>query len=376
MDKATRAQVKRHNRRIVMRALFEELADNRAALAVETGLTKPTIGTIIGELIDNGYVREDGFGTSGSSGGKRPTILRFLPDARRVIGVSIQAEEIIAGLAMLDGTSTAHHHSEILPGCDLLKLLDATINALLVQSDAPVMAIAIGIPGLVDDEGLVLQSSMEELNNVALASTIQERFAIPCYVSNNTALITRMQVKESQKNGKYTPLVTVSVGDVIEIGSSYGGNIYQHGGDIRQFPIPDSESRFEVMQWQQVKQRMATIAEQNPDSVLNSRRLSYLLLRRAIFLEETEALELHDNLATLLSHIYIWVIALMRPSEIVLTGAMSLLGQSLLDAISAILREQLPGQTVSRVRLTVAQSEYLSMQGAVVFALQEELGIV
>lgn len=376
MDKATRAQVKQHNRRLVMRALFEELADNRAALAVETGLTKPTIGTIIGELIDSGYVIEDGFGTSSSSGGKRPTILRFLSDVRRVIGISIRAEEIIAGIATLDGIITAHHYNVLLSDDDPLEILKYTINALLTQSDAPVIAIAIGIPGQVDEAGIVMQSPIKGLDQIALAEHFRETFDIPCYVNNNTALITRMQVKESQQNGSIESLVTVSIGDVIEIGSTFGGNVYQHAGDIARFSVPNADYRFGILQWQQVKQRMATIASNNPDSVLNSRKLSYLLLRRAIHLNEKEAIDLHNELALLLSHIYRWIIGLMRPSDIVLTGSISLLGDSLLESIATNLGEDVSAQDLSKVRLTLAQSEYLSMQGAVIFALQEELGIV
>jgi len=374
MDKATRAQVKRHNRRLVMRALFEEQADNRAALAIETGLTKPTIGTIINELIHSGYVVEDGFGNSTRGGGKRPTIIRFLPVARQVIGVSIHTEEIIAGLANLDGTIIARHHTRILPDDDIVYSLQCTINALLTQNDVPVVAIGIGIPGIVDENGVVEQSPIKGLDDVPLAARVQKMFRIPCYVSNNTALVARIQVKQSLH--QTTQLVTVSVGDVIEVGSTFGGDTYQQGGDISQIPVPGTDSYIGALQWQTVKQDMASIAAKNPDSVLNSQKLSYLLLRRAVHLGEGEAKELLNHLATLLAHSYRLIIGLMRPSEIVLTGSLSLSGDVLLDMVDKKLQEQLPVQTLSRVRLTLAQSDYLSMQGAVVFALQEELGIV
>ncbi len=374
MDKATRAQVKRHNRRLVMRALFEKRADNRAALAVETGLTKPTIGTIVSELLDTGYVIEDGFGKSTRGGGKRPTIVRFLHDSRQVIGVSIHTEEIIAGLANLDGTIIARHHTAILADDDIAFALECTINALLTQNDVPVVAIGIGIPGIVDENGLVEQSPVQGLDDVPLAERIHKMFGIPCYVSNNTALVARIQVKESSSHK--AQLVTVSVGDVVEVGSTFGGDIYQHGGDISRFPVPGTDSCVEALQWQNVKREMAAIAAKNPDSILNSHKLSYLLLRRAVYLGEADASDLLNHLASLLAHTYCLIIGLMRPSEIVLTGSLSLLGHVLLDRVDAILQEQVPPQTLSHVRLTLAQSDYLSMQGAVVFALQEELGIL
>src|SRR5690606_13853540 len=95
----------------------------------------PTIGTIIGELINTGYVTEDGYGTSSSNGGKRPTIIRFIPTARQVIGVSIMGDEIIAGLSYLDGTLVARHHTLISEGDNVMMRLQHTINALLAQND-------------------------------------------------------------------------------------------------------------------------------------------------------------------------------------------------------------------------------------------------
>ena len=77
--KATREQLKRHNRQLLLRAVYYDLADNRAALAQMTGLAKPTVSDLIAELMEEGLLEEGGLGESTDIGGKRPTLIKFVP---------------------------------------------------------------------------------------------------------------------------------------------------------------------------------------------------------------------------------------------------------------------------------------------------------
>lgn len=374
MDKATRGQVKRHNRRLVMRALFEKVADNRAALAIATGLTKPTIGTITKELIKLGYVSEIGYGESTSSGGKRPTIIQFEPTARQVIAVSIQQDEIIAQLTYLDGLVLARHSLTINEGDDVEICLQYAINALIAQADVDLLCITIGLSGVIDSaKGMVIQSMSLAWTNRPLAKTIEKIYKLPCYIGNNTELATRVQVKQSTQASQH--LVTISIGDAIEIGSTFGGDIYQHSEDMGQLPILSLNTTVGALRWKNIKAQAQAIISENPDSILASQKFTYLLLRRAVNLGEAPALDLLDEMATILARVYQWVIALMRPSEIVLAGAMSELGHVLLERVETKLHENVSSNSRNDIRLTQADPNYLSLQGALLYALQEELGI-
>ena len=374
MDKATRGQVKRHNRRLVMRALVRKLADNRAALSVATQLTKPTIGTIVSELIDAGYVSEIGYGISTSSGGKRPTLIEFVPTARQVIAVSIAQDEIIAQLAYLDGTVVARHHMVFDDNDDIQQALYCTINALIAQKDAELLCIGVGLSGIVDSSsGIVVHSESLRWTGLPLAQNLTKMYDVPSYIGNNTELSTRVQVRQSTRDSDH--LVTVSIGDAIEIGSTFGGDIYQHSEDIGQLFVPKLNKSVGTLRWKTVKATAKKLIEEHPNSVLASQKFTYLLLRRAVMLGEAPALELLDEMATILAHVYRWIIGLMRPSEIVLAGSMSELGQVLLDAVEEKLHHAESNRALTYARLTLAQANYLSLEGALVYALQEELGI-
>lgn len=374
MDKATRGQVKRHNRRLVMRALVTKIADNRAALAIATGLTKPTIGTIISELIDAGYVSEIGYGESTSSGGKRPTLIEFVPTARQVIAVSIAQDEIIAQLAYLDGSVVARHSIAIHESDNTEQALYSAINALMAQKDTDLLCIGVGLSGIVDrSAGIVVHSESLRWTGLPLAQNLMKKYKVSCYIGNNTELATRVQVRQSMQKTEH--LVTVSIDDAIEIGSTFGGDIYQHGEDIGQLPVPKLNTTVGALRWKAIKLKAKKIIAKHPDSVLASQKFTYLLLRRAVNLGEAPALELLDEIATIVAHVYHWIIGLMRPSEIVLAGSMSELGQILIDAVEEKLRQEDTHRALTYARLTLAQTNYLSLEGALVYALQEELGI-
>jgi predicted NBD/HSP70 family sugar kinase len=368
LDKATRAQVKRHNRRLVLRALYHNLADSRAGLANETGLTKPTIGTIVSELMEQGYVEELGLGTSSSSGGKRPTLLRFVASARQVIGVSLNSEELIAGLAYLDGKLIARHHIDVNEGDDFQRLLQYAINALIAQCDSHLLCIGVGVQGVVNDaEGIVMNSPVLGWKKYPLAQKLRDKYKVPAFIGNNTEFTTRMY---GASNSNTQQLVTVSIGDSIEIGSTFGGGIYQHGGNVSLL------ENIASLEWRNIRARSQALIRAYPDSVLASRKFSFLLLKRGAYLKDPAALQLLEEIATILTRLYAWIITLMRPSDLVLAGAMSDVGDALLELVHGKLRKMLPEAAMQNTRLRRAESQYLSMQGALTNALAQELGVL
>ena len=150
--KATREQIRQHNRQLLLRAVYTGLADNRAALAAETGLAKPTVSDLIGELIAEGLLVESGRGESTDSGGKRPTLIKFVPNARQVIGVSLDNGRAFGVLSNLAGQVIAQHYDELdnAQGDEAAAILIDVINGLVAQLDAPLLCIGVGVPGVVD----------------------------------------------------------------------------------------------------------------------------------------------------------------------------------------------------------------------------------
>jgi DNA-binding MarR family transcriptional regulator len=63
-SKATHQQTRAYNAALVLRALYEHSPISRAEVARMSGLTRTTVGDVIGELITDGLAREMGRGPS------------------------------------------------------------------------------------------------------------------------------------------------------------------------------------------------------------------------------------------------------------------------------------------------------------------------
>lgn len=378
MQKATRKQVKRHNRQLVLRAVYEGRAASRAALAQETGLTKPTVSNIISDLLYHGFVEEIGRGQSTSIGGKRPTLLSFIPSARQVIGLLLSSTEVVGCLSNLDRAFVARHTVSITETVPLMLAVKDTINALMAQSDSSVLCISVGVPGIVDDNaGIVMSSPTLNWYDIYLADKLQYEYGVSIYVGNSTEFATRSQMICGSK-ATANNLVTLFVGETIEVGSTFGKNIYQHGGDISVLPLSGYPSGAAFLCWDNIKARVQTLLEQYPDSLLTkSVSPLFLDIRRACLLDDEAALTIQDEIASTLAQVYAWIIALMRPDEIVLAGVMGLMGQTLIDQTQIKLKAILPENTISTTRLSFAElSQHLELGGAVAYGLSRELGLV
>ena len=66
--------VKSINRNVLLRLLLDEPGQSRATLAERSGLTKSTVSLLAKELLDEGWLAEDGVAVTGSLG-RRPTPL-------------------------------------------------------------------------------------------------------------------------------------------------------------------------------------------------------------------------------------------------------------------------------------------------------------
>ena len=85
MKKATREQTRSHNKRLILRTIYQQGEISRADIARVTGLTRTTVSHIVAELIDERLVEETGHGPS--VGGKPPVLLTLPPQARLLIGI-------------------------------------------------------------------------------------------------------------------------------------------------------------------------------------------------------------------------------------------------------------------------------------------------
>jgi predicted NBD/HSP70 family sugar kinase len=385
MRKATRQDLKHHNRLTLLRAVYDGTADNRAALAQVTGLAKPTVSDLIGELIAEGLLEESGHGESTEIGGKRPRLLAFVPASRQVIGVSLDTQRVMGVLSNLDGRVIAEHYA-LLDGASgdrVVTILSEVIGGLMAQLDAPLLCIGIGVPGVVDSEGSTVEHAAHlGWRNLPLGERLSAAFDCPVYVANDTELTALAHYAfGGQDIRSVHNLMTVLVNSTVEIGVAVQGTRYHHGGDIGglRAALPTQHDRQPLethLSWQAVQQRTLTLRADYPQTMLPETGLSYLHIRRAAAHDDALALALLDEIAGVLAEVVGWGIALLQPDYVALAGGIVDLGDLLLVRLRAKTRALLPPEQVERVTFSFAEGSNLSALGAVALAIHNELDIL
>ena len=370
-QKATRSQIRDHNLKLILRAVHAGLADNRAALSTQTGLTKPAVSDLIGELMEDGYLIETGRGKSSKTGGKRPRLLEFVPSARQVIGVSV-AEDLISGLlADLNGHILAEHTLQ-LPDDTIASHDDiiGVINGLVAQLDAPLLCVGLGLPV----QQLTDQQSRDQTQQ--LIDKLAANYAVPIYVANNIELTATAQYA-FVATADVSSLVTLRINHHVEIAYVLDNANYRYGRDIGAQHLSTGNTTIEkLLGWSGVQQRAKDLTAQFPDTILPSKRIRYLDIREARSKGDTLATTIYDELATALAEVFSWVISLLRPDHLILSGGVADLGRPFLDVVIEKLNAQSVASAVQQTRITLSHDDNISARGAVAYALQQDLGLV
>jgi DNA-binding transcriptional ArsR family regulator len=182
---ATNQDARQVNRRATLRALASGEAHTRADLARVTGLARPTISSLVAELVDDGLVVEVGTGTS--AGGKPPTLLEVDHTARQVIAVDISRRPVVATLSNLAGEVAQRETAgaATTSGHELLEVVANLVQRLVDAATAPVAGIGIGTPGLVGADGVVIEAPNLDWHGVPLAKELSRRTGLPTWVDND-----------------------------------------------------------------------------------------------------------------------------------------------------------------------------------------------
>jgi len=181
------ALIKKMNTSIVLDAVLKHAPLSRAGISERTGLNKATVSSLVLDLIDAHLVYEIGPGKS--SGGRKPVMLLFNEKAGYAVGIDLGVNYIRGILTDLAGGVIADTHIELGRANQELPLeqLTGCIDGLIKQApDSPygIVGIGVGVPGIVDDQGVILFAPNMKLKQVALKGMLESRYSLSVTIDN------------------------------------------------------------------------------------------------------------------------------------------------------------------------------------------------
>jgi len=211
----------------------------RRQLAQRTGLSQPTVNSIVQELENNGVVQPGNF--AASAGGRRPQCYTIKTDHLRAATIRVLSHSLEYIVVTVDGTIILRN-SWATDDEGIMQSLKTLLSTLLKQDDN-IRIISIGVPGVVGPGGVLYAiPQIPELEDVALANELSKHFSVPIYVENDMNLVALGSVSAESGQAAQNDMVFVHIGEGVGAGIVMGGQIIRgfssFAGEIAFMPYP------------------------------------------------------------------------------------------------------------------------------------------
>jgi predicted NBD/HSP70 family sugar kinase len=224
--------VREHNLGLVLRRVADNGPRSRATLALETGLNKSTVSSLVAELIEVGLLRDAPEDERPGTVGRPPQTVELDPDGPFVLGLEIGVDYVAAWATDLAGAvrqrAFATHDNRSSRPEAVLAALAAEAGAALAGGRDPILA-TLAVPGLVDPEGTLVVAPNLGWSDVPVADLLCEALedpAFPVRVENEANLGAVAELEEGAGRGLHD-FVYVSGEVGIGAGVVLGGELFR-----------------------------------------------------------------------------------------------------------------------------------------------------
>ncbi len=391
--RATHQHTRAYNAGLVLRTVYDLGPISRADVARQTGLTRTSVGEIVGGLITDGLAAEVGRGPS--SGGKAPILVQVVDDARSIVALDL-GESFTGAVVNLRGDIRATVEVEVgdANGDAALALVFDLVDGLMSEVPGVLLGIGVGTPGIVDTASGTIHSAVNlDWQELPLGRLLSERYGVPVAVANDTRAAAMAEALFGV-GGMADNLVAIKVGRGIGAGVVIGGELF-HGdgssaGEIGHTVVVDDGAacrcgRFGCLETvassRAIVRRALEAANEAPGSWLGRRLAEHGDLQLDDVVAAVEAGDESARLVAVSAGRYLGgtVAALASALDIeriVLLGTVTCLGEPWLAAVrEEASRRSLPSIGArTRIEITTSRGNE-TVQGAAALLLTGQLGL-
>ncbi|MEA2024353.1 MAG: ROK family transcriptional regulator [Actinomycetota bacterium] len=376
--KSLHGDTREQNRRFALQQVFTDEPTTRADIARATGLTRATVGALVGELIEAGVVAE--IGTAPSRGGKPPTMLKIDAGSRRIITINLSEGRWTASDEDLRGkiaqTSAVEAHDR--RGAPDIDALSRFAASMVEMSDRQILGIGVATPGVVTHDGIVVAAANLDWHGLDVGGIIRERIGVPVHVINDSRA---MALAEYAFGDHGTDnLFVINLGPGVGAGIILDGRL--HGGE------GDAAGEIGHVARRTTDGTLRTLEEDiGLDAVmgylreaLNSEATSsdsIVEQATAAFASSDErVVEVVARIGTRLGAVLAEATGILDIHDVVLTGPTCSLVPGLAEAAKAEHDRRVLPAVAARVRVRRSTVERAAQRGAAMYVIQREMGIL
>ncbi len=355
------------NRNHILRAIRASGPISRGDLAQDTGLSRPTVNEVIGDLLAEDIVEERVSDGLPARPGPRAKLVRFRGEAGYVLGVDVGATKAVVQLADLDGRIVATERADtgsVGSRADVLRIVRGRIDAVTRGAGvslADIRAVGIGSPGVVDPEtgGLSLAPQLPGWEGITLSEELDPRISAPIKAANEVHLaVLGERWQGAARDARDAVYLHIGVG--IGLGILIDGKLHPGSsgaaGEIGYLPLPEQDPtrpaevgaleyaasgaafarRGRAAARRPGGARLTELAGGDPDAV-DARTVF-----QAVAEGDVAATEIRDELIELLARTTAAVCLVLDPTTVILGGGLSQAGTALAAPLEQHVRQLVP----------------------------------
>lgn len=220
---------------------------SRAEIARWTGLSKPTVNTLVLDLENAGVVRRNPSVQPQGRIGRPAASYEVVPDAAIVVGVDMGATKTIVGVANLLGDVMATEQIET--PAHAAAAVSAVVNTArrllehLGERGSRLEAACMGVPGVYrpSRDRVEMAPNLPGFGDLPIGAELSDRLGVEVTIENDVNLATVGEANAMKGEG-VNDFASISIGTGIGMGMVMGGDLYRgaHGaaGEIGSVKLP------------------------------------------------------------------------------------------------------------------------------------------
>jgi len=219
-----------HNRDVILRILRAEGPLPRSELVDRTGASPATVNRLTTSLLERGLIVD--VGTAPTGRGRPSMVVRFNERAAYVAAVDIGSQVTRGALVDLRGGVTGLVEEPVPEGAGPHQRLDQVRDVAVALVEAArarrrrVIAVGVGVPGVVNPDGVVDWAPVLGWRQVGLAKVLRGACGLPVVAENDANALAIAEHRYGDARGT-SAMVAINLGNGIGAGIIAGGSLYR-----------------------------------------------------------------------------------------------------------------------------------------------------